>query len=443
MAKILFIQNCYYELIGIASISAYIKSKHQSFVVYGASGDIVERYRSLKPDVVGIYATTKDHAWLSNIAALIKSVNKHAIIMAGGPHVTFYNNAINDNNIDIICIGEGEKPTLNLLNKIETNENYANVPSLWVKMNGKVYKNGLDTLLEQREIPIPDRVIYNELTKIYEKNSLTVMCSRGCPFCCSFCSAKGYREMYGTKYYRMRTIKDVIAEIIYERNHRKIEIIKFQDDIFGMDKKWTEEFLIEYKRSVGCKFYCLLRADLVDKVLLDKIEDAGCYRIGVGIESGDDNIRNKLLGKNLSISTIMNFAKIMKGRNIKFHTFNMFGLPGEDLANALKTLELNIKISPDIAYSTIFQPYPGTDYFLEEAKARILSPDFNQFKINYRYSKDAAQIQRLQKLFMLTVKFPMLAYFIPILVRLPLDGIYDKISQLSWLYFYKRNALHS
>jgi radical SAM superfamily enzyme YgiQ (UPF0313 family) len=172
---------------------------------------------------------------------------------------------------------------------------------------------------------------------------------------------------------------------------------------------------------------------------IDLLKSAGCFQIGIGIESGDDKIREDMLNKNLKQKDILTASRILHQNKIKFHTFNMFCLPGEGLKSAFKTLDFNLRIKPDFAWSSIFQPYPGTKFFSEEVKYKIINKNFNRFRVNYAYNKDFKKIERLQKLFMLTIKFPLLRYILPFLIRLPLDGIYDNISKKTWHMLYGKN----
>ncbi|MCX5714832.1 MAG: radical SAM protein [Candidatus Omnitrophica bacterium] len=436
MAKILFVQNYYDELLGIGSIASFIKPRHRSAVTMGCAKNIINKYRLFSPDIVGIFAVSKDHNWALGIAAKIKSIDRDSVVLLGGPHPTFYPDIIQDKSVDIICIGEGEKPVLNLLDSVDAKENYANIPSLWIKEGELIHKNKLEELLSPQEIPVPDRALYNEFPGIRASQEITVMASRGCPFNCYFCVNYSFNKMYGVVHYRMRKVKDVIQEIEEAKKDKKIKIVKFQDDIFGIDEKWVREFLSQFKDRIGIPFYCLLRSEYVSEERADLLKDAGCFRVGVGIESGDTRLREEVLNKHVSDESIRRAVKILKSKKLEFHTFNMFGFPGEELSSAFKTLDFNIRLKPDTAYSTLFQPYPGSKFFSKQVESSMLSRSFDRFKINYNYSKDSLKIQRLQKLFMLTVRFPRLRYLLPVLISLPFNGIYDMLSQAAWIIFY-------
>jgi len=54
-------------------------------------------------------------------------------------------------------------------------------------------------------------------------------------------------------------------------------------------------------------------------------------------------------------------ADILKRAGIEFQTTNMMGLPGERLEDAVKTIKFNVEIGADVAWTSLYQPYPGTE----------------------------------------------------------------------------------
>jgi radical SAM superfamily enzyme YgiQ (UPF0313 family) len=436
MTKILFVQNGFYELDGILSINAFVKNKHETRLFIGNPEDLKKELDFFKPDVVGIYVLTKDHYWALNLAKTIKKNFPNTLVLLGGPHATFYQKILLNENIDLLCISEGEKPVLNLLNRLDEKKDYLKIKSLFVKRNGKIYENPLDTPLKIEDIPTPTTEIYDKYSDKIDSSALQIMCSRGCPFNCPFCLNYGLRKMYKSSFFRIRKIESIIKQMQMVMEKKKIKTIVFQDDIFGMDKKWLNKFLKEYKLKINLPFYCLLRCDVINEELINEIKRAGCFEVGIGIESGDEELRNSILNKRLKNSTIITATNILKKKGIDFHTFNMFCLPNETIKEAIKTVLFNIKIKPTVAKSLIFQPYPGTKFFNENVEKLIINPKFDLFGLNYEYTKDSKKISRLQKFFMVTVKFPAIRFLLPILIKLPLDKVYDDFSAFIWKYLY-------
>jgi len=438
MAKILLLQNFHGELYSFMSIVAYLKGRHdcQIEIIDENRTGLNEKLNSFKPDVVGLLVLTKDHFWAIDLVQYIKSVNSKALVLLGGAHPTFYTKIIESEDVDAICIGEGEKPVLELLDRIDNSQDFLDIPSLWVKRGERIYKNEPGIPLKADEIPIAEVSAYKGMPNLRFMRRFAVMASRGCPYGCTFCSNYQLRKMYGTSFFRMRKVEHVIKEIELAKEYRQIEEVKFDDDILNADDNWSNEFFMQYKQRIQLPFQCHSRFEFITEEKTTQLKEAGCYLVSCGIESGSEHIRNKILGKGLTDESVKQAARILKKKKMKFYTFNMFGMPEENYENALKTLNLNLSIKPDFVWSAMFQPYPGTKYFNQEAENEIINPCFNRFIANCRYDKDWRRIQRLYNIFRIILKFPALKYLLPILTKLPLDRFYDKLSKWSYDVFF-------
>jgi len=122
---------------------------------------------------------------------------------------------------------------------------------------------------------------------------------------------------------------------------------------------------------VGLPFFCKVRPNVVTEELAARLADAGCTSVGVGIETGDDRLRNEYLDRHLSKEQILRCCHAFKDQGILVMRFNMMGLPGETYEMALETLQLNVDAGVDYAMTMFFQPYPGT-----EATRRALEMGF-------------------------------------------------------------------
>lgn len=451
MAKLLFIQRPgpegARELNGVMAIARYIEPNHQARVAVDLSDDhLKEQIEIYTPDVIGLPVMTQDHFWAVNAAKRINNLKNGALTVLGGPHPTFYPKILEYQDIDAICLGEGEVAVKNLLDRIDSGSPINDIPSIWVRKNDEVIKNPLERPLRTDQLPSPKREIYRDVKGMMKTSDLLVMCSRGCPFDCTFCANYAQRRMNTSNNLppmttRLRDPLEVIAEIESVRAYRDVKSISFEDDIFGLNQKWLDKFAELYTSKVGLPFYGLLRFDTLSKGLVQKLQDMGVHGVAVGIETGDERLRNEILNKKLSDEQIFAGAEVLKSANLPFNTYIMFGLPGESLDHSYKSLDINLKVKADVAFTQIFHPFPGTKFFSEggsEVEKAIISPEFSRFKINHPYSPDWRKIQRMQKLAMATVSYPAIRPLIPGLIALPLDDSYDKFSQRCWANIYDK-----
>jgi len=76
--------------------------------------------------------------------------------------------------------------------------------------------------------------------------------------------------------------------------------------------------------------------------LFQSFKKANFRFINIGIESGSERIRAKILKRFYSNDDIIKNVKLAKKYGLKVSTYNMIGFPEEDLVEFQKTIEINI-----------------------------------------------------------------------------------------------------
>jgi radical SAM superfamily enzyme YgiQ (UPF0313 family) len=98
----------------------------------------------------------------------------------------------------------------------------------------------------------------------------------------------------------------------------------------------------------------------MDDEIAALLRDANCDEIRMGIESGNEFLRNQVLAKNISNEQIINAFRTAKRFGLRRLSYNMIGIPFETEETIRETLELNRGIEPDSLRVSLFQPYLGT-----------------------------------------------------------------------------------
>jgi radical SAM superfamily enzyme YgiQ (UPF0313 family) len=324
---------------------------------------IIKKIEAFKPDMVLFSSTTNLFPWVREVAYTIKQHFSVPIIV-GGIHATILpERVITDKNIDMVCIGEGEEAMVELANKLSRGQDYHDTKNIWHKVENTIVKNKVRPLItDLDQLPFPNKDIFYQYGCFTDR--LYVMTSRGCPYTCTYCFNHQLQELYretGCPYVRRRSVHSVIEELKLYKDKYKMKSVHFYDDTFILNHKWIAEFTAHYKKEIGVPFYCLVRANLVTGEIIKALKDSGCMCVGMGIESGNDYIRNHILKRNMSSQQIYEAAKIIKENKIKLVTFNIFGVPGETPKEMLDTMKMNLKIKPDSLFTYTFYPFPGTD----------------------------------------------------------------------------------
>lgn len=349
---------------GIASLSATLKAAgHKTSLLIlreRAYIPLKKKISSFAPDVI-CFSIVSNYWNLSCLLARDIKRDFTVKIFAGGMHCSIFPESYTiDSPFDGICRGEGEEALLELAGRMQLQKPYYDVKNFWFKKDGGLIKNDIRSLIQDLDtLPFPDRDIFP--SKIYEAKRFIF--TRGCPFDCSYCSNKAYRDLIKGKgkIIRFRSVDKAIEEIKDCVETYNPKTLAFDDDSFNKNHEWFEEFVTRYKRGHSFPpFGCNTRPELIAESSIKLFKEANCRQINIGIESGDPNIRSKVLNRQMSDEQIINAFTLAKKYGIETYSFNMIGIPGETINNFKKTIQLNQLIQPDKLQISIFYPYPGT-----------------------------------------------------------------------------------
>ena len=449
--KILFIAKDleFQEPVGIMYLSALLKEKgHNVYLTGTRNTDVLKYVKETEPDILAYSVTTGLHKYY---LALNKKIRKEykAFSLFGGPHPTFFPEMIEEEFVDSICIGEGEEATVELVEGLKNKTDITNIKNLWLKVNGKIYQNSLRPLITDLDkIPFPDRELQYKTDESFRKHPVKSFISgRGCPYECTYCFNRSFIDIYGPawKKVRVRTVDNLIDEICSVKEMANLKFVQFRDSIFAIKRNWLKEFAEKYPERVGLPFNCHLRANLVNEDMVLLLKKAGCHSISMGIESGNDFLRNEVLERNMSREEILNACKILKKHNIKILSENILGLPGGSLKTDLETLKINIEAEVDYPVATIMQPYPGTIISKYSIENDYFDGNFDKISYNYyansvmkfKDGEEKKQIENFQRLFAVTCELPWLLPLVKILLKLPKNLIYTSIFRTWCIYCYQ------
>lgn len=360
-----------YFYVGVASLSAVLKREgHTTSLIHitkpiGKS-DFVERVQKENPDLIGFSSTSHTFPFVKRLASWLVEAKVEVPTIYGGIHPTIVpEESIGIKGINMICRGEGEAALAELCQKIERNEDISNIANLWIKRDGTIIRNPLRPILDDlNRLPFPDRGIFDYQDLCHEREGRgTFMVSRGCPYNCTYCCNHLLREIYGSegKAIRFRSVDSVIAEIKQVVDHYPfIKSLVFDDDILFLHRKWSEEFTEKYSHQINLPFSCNTRADITDEALFKLLKKAGCVNIRFGLESGNKEIRYKVLNRHMTNEQIKRAFAMFKKAGLITQSFNIVGIPYETPSTILDTIKLNAAIGVDIMQAFIYQPYQGT-----------------------------------------------------------------------------------
>jgi radical SAM superfamily enzyme YgiQ (UPF0313 family) len=202
------------------------------------------------------------------------------------------------------------------------------------------------------------------------------MTSRGCPFRCAYCS--GHINFGRT--HRFHSARRVIDEIKILMRDYKADSIQFFDETFTFSKPRVLELcdkMIEEKVKISWAAFS--RVNTIDRELLEKMREAGCYQIFYGVESGNQRLLD-LIHKDITLDQARKAIKLTREAGIESFASFMLALPTETMEESYKTIDFAIELDPDYAQFPITTPFPGTElYDIAKKSGSFTTEDWSKF----------------------------------------------------------------
>lgn len=447
---LLFLQSIWFEFLGTMSLISSAKAAGFSVGIrIGTDSELLKEVRSIRPRWVAFSCVTGIQGWAAQLAERIKAeIDPNIRILMGGAHATFFPEMIeHEPALDALCIGEGEEVIVDLLRAGNDPDACTSIPNLHIRSGDTIIRNEIRPLIEDLDsLPFMDRDSYYQYPILRDNPVKLVITSRGCPNACTFCFNHSSMKLYRGKgtYVRKRSIESVMSELDWLTGRYEVKTIRFEDDLFGTHRNWLLEFCEQYPRRFRQPFICFMRADSIDRDVVKALKQAGCYNVVIGMETGDEHLRNVVLKKRISNQQLYDAAALFHEFNLKFCTTNIFGLPGETFEQSLATVTLNQKLKPTFIWCAIFQPYPRTELgqmVLDQGLVKSLDVDAidpNYHSRSLLNQKDIGRSVNLHHFFYVLFSAPFLLPIIIWLTRIPPNPLFILIHRISFLFIYAR-----
>lgn len=349
--------------------------------------ELIGTLRKKNFDVVAFGCIVTGYKIAKNLCAIIRNINKKAIIIAGNslatsiPHIL-----LTKTDADIGVMGEGDITIVELLKSLEDGKSLESVSGICFKKDGKIITTKPRPPISNIDlIPLPEWELFEINTYLQESKNyvsepypiakdriiaLPVNTARGCIFKCTFC----YHVFRDNKY-RYRSPVSIIEEIRTLNKRYGVNYVSFWDELTFFSKKQTGEFVDALiKADIGIFWTASCRAGFLDAdsgELARKLKRSGCIGLGYALESTNDKIlksMNKMLNKN----DFLIQKRMLDEAGISSWTSLVFGYPEETEETIKETLEFCYK--NDI--------YPSAGFILPQPKTPI-----------YQYLLDKGLIQ--------------------------------------------------
>jgi anaerobic magnesium-protoporphyrin IX monomethyl ester cyclase len=385
---LLVVKSKFMESLGVMYLSSVVKlAGHECRIV--ALPELFKTVVEWRPDVIGLSIMTGDRErFYAEIEKLYESRKTIFIegnlpkIIVGGPDPTFFPEGYDW--ADEVVSGEGEVWAWNL-----THENI-----------------GIMKTMSIDSLPWPDRTDFQGF-KIRD-----FITSRGCPYSCTYCFNARWNRMFpDQKQVRVRSVDDVIAELLHVKEVYGMEYAYFQDSCFAVNMDWMREFAEKYAIYIQLPYQCHFRPEQINEERVELLKKSGCVAVRIALESASNRLRSLIGRHKTRLDQVRVASELLQGAGIQLMLQNILGLPHSTIEDDLFTLEMNIKYKPTYAWASIFVPYPGTDLGDMCKETGLYGGDYSEISdsffdtsyLNFE-PEHKEQLEILQKVFALCVE---------------------------------------
>ena len=345
-----------------------------------------EKINEKEWDIIGFSVLDDTKALDISNMYIAKKLAPNAVIIAGGAAAQFdYQTVLDKSPCNIIVIGEGEKPLLQLAN----GEHLENI-------KGIIFKSANEPLtpsefldashaLDYENIPYEDYWDYylklykergEEITPLISSqiHTIRVFSRNYCPVGCKFCSSTNYLRASPTDNTVIKVVDIVDEELIdllkrIIKAHPRVETIYFTDDDFCLQQGKLISFLkLLIKEKLPLTFISFARIVDLNEEIISLMSKAGFRSLNIGIESFQQEILEEF-SKKLRVAKIDSVLELLKKYKIQPACTFILCSPKaklewvEDTARRIKLEAEKGTIAPGVMVTT--QPLKGSLFYEE------------------------------------------------------------------------------
>jgi radical SAM superfamily enzyme YgiQ (UPF0313 family) len=325
--------------------------------------ELEQEIKNFAPDLLLVSVTTP--TLIHDLAAcrIARKVSPATLTVAKGAHFTAKDDEVllSHPELDLVIRGESE----HAIADIAEGKDFSTILGLAYRKDGQVLRNADRPYIEVEDLdklPFPARHLMNNRLYLAPDTGepiTMINTGRGCPHQCIYCAvtiASGYKL-------KVRSPKNIVDEIQECVDRHGIRNFFFRADTFTWDEKWVVDLCqMILDRGLKIRWGCNSRVDTISDKRLEWMKKAGCWIVGFGIESGNQEMLIKMK-KRATLEQAENAVALCKKYGVKTYGLFLIGLPWETLETVNQTIRFAKKLGPSFLDFNIAYPLPGTEYY--------------------------------------------------------------------------------
>jgi radical SAM superfamily enzyme YgiQ (UPF0313 family) len=335
------------------------------------------------PDMLVISVTTPTLKADMAAAGIARRFRADILVVTKGAHNAAKDEEVLDTykDIDVVIRGESELAVA----EIALAESLDNVRGISFRKNGRIVRTQPRPFLEDLDnLPKPARHLLNNslyLTPDTREPLTVIYTARGCPYQCVFCAVplvSGNRIVQRSPLSIVNELEECVREY-------GIRNFFFRADTFTFHEDWVIEICrLIVERNLCIRWGTNSRVTTLSDSRLAWMKRAGCWVIGLGIESGSQKSLD-LMKKNADLQDARTAVTLCRKHGIRAYTLLLIGFPWDTKETVRETIAFSKALDGDYLDMNIVYPLPGTELY-DIARKRGLLKENAVHGFDYSYS---------------------------------------------------------
>jgi anaerobic magnesium-protoporphyrin IX monomethyl ester cyclase len=264
--------------------------------------------------------------------------------------------------IDVVSRGEGEVTGPELVRGLQRGDVSEVAGISYRAGDGRVVRNP-----DRARIEDPDAIPWPafERVDLGKYAGYGMLGSRGCPYPCTFCSVAPVWNRQSIS----RSPRDIVDEMRFLHREAGVKLFLFQDEFFVSGKHQVLDFCRALRRArLPVRWKAFGRVNLADEEMMRAMARCGCVELRFGIESGCDEILQRIRKGFTAREVLELIPKAIKILS-QVDVFYVWGFPFETMAQFNATLFQMIALRAMGArvLPSLLSLLPQTDLYREYA----------------------------------------------------------------------------
>jgi radical SAM superfamily enzyme YgiQ (UPF0313 family) len=338
-----------------------------------AAADTVERIRSFQPDCIGLSLRNIDNQdkykgefylpAAKEIADAARSETAVPIVLGGAGFTIFPLECLEFMDLELGIVGEGERPFIEFLARLEAGAKVDDLPGLALRHGGAARVNPPGPHAWPGLFPPPERELFDVRHYSWKPGSeppfiANLQSRRGCHMRCIYCSSPAVEG----RLMRVREPGAVADELASLENDYGITTAAFVDSLFNYPTDYTRELCRQIaSRKLSLRWIANLNPLYCDLETMELMRGAGCVGLSIGNESGSEDILVSLK-KGFTRNQVIEAVSDAKQLGFRINCFLLLGGPEENEDTVRESVELMTELDPDMVSVTVgIRIYPGCE----------------------------------------------------------------------------------